>query len=105
MEGGGYVWSLFCCGVLSVVFSFFNHLAGEAIASLLLMTCDHYYFVSPPHSAMGWSPACDCDISWSYSLTVWPLSVAGPTVAQLEVFFSSDYLGVMIHFLCFIMVC
>ena len=38
-------------------------------------------------------------------LGVWCLSVAGPTVAQLEVFFSSDYLWVMSHFLCFIMVC
>ena len=35
----------------------------------------------------------------------WSLSVTGPTVAQLEVFFSSDYLWVMSPFLCFIMVC
>ena len=35
----------------------------------------------------------------------WCLSVAGPTVAQLEVFFSSDYLWVMSPFLCFIIVC
>ena len=68
--GVEYVWSLFCCGLLSVVSSFFNNLAGEARASLLLMTCDHYYFVSFPHDAMGWSAACDCDIFWSYSLTV-----------------------------------
>ena len=32
------------------------------------------------------------------------LSVAWPTVAQLEIFFSSDYLWVMGSFLCFIMV-
>ena len=35
----------------------------------------------------------------------WCLSVVGPTVAQLGVFFSSDYLCVMSPFLCFIMVC
>ena len=35
----------------------------------------------------------------------WCLSVAGPTVAQLEVFFSSDYLWVVSPFLCFIIVC
>ena len=35
----------------------------------------------------------------------WCLSVAGPTVAQLEVFFSSDYLWVMSPFLCFVMEC
>ena len=33
------------------------------------------------------------------------LTRAGPTVAQLEVFFSSDYLWIMSSFLCFIMVC
>ena len=35
----------------------------------------------------------------------WCLSVAGPIVAQLVVFFSSYYLWVMSPFLCFIMVC
>ena len=24
--------------------------------------------VSLPHGAVGWSPVCDCGISWSYSL-------------------------------------
>ena len=33
------------------------------------------------------------------------LYLAWPTVAQLEVFFSSDYLGGMRPFLCFIIVC
>ena len=33
------------------------------------------------------------------------VSVVGPTVAQLEVFFSSDYLWVMSPFLCFFIVC
>ena len=33
------------------------------------------------------------------------LSSAGPTVAQLEVFFSSDSIWVMGHLLCFIKVC
>ena len=33
------------------------------------------------------------------------VSLAGPTVAQLEVFFSFDYLGVMGAFHCFIIVC
>ena len=33
------------------------------------------------------------------------LPVAGPNVAQLEVFFSLNCLGVMSPFLCFIIVC
>ena len=33
------------------------------------------------------------------------LAVAGPIVAQLEVFFSSDYLRVVSPFPCFIIVC
>ena len=31
--------------------------------------------------------------------------LARPTIAQLEVFFSSDYLGVMSLFLCIIIMC
>ena len=36
---------------------------------------------------------------------VYNLYVAGSTVAQVEVFFSSDCLRVVIPFLCFIIVC
>ena len=42
--------------------------------------------------------------TYSFNLWVGGLAVAGPTVAQLEVFFSSDYLRVVNHFLCFLMV-
>ena len=44
-------------------------------------------------------------LSFNRWVGAWCLSVAGPTMAQLEVFFSSDYLWVMSPFLCFIMVC
>ena len=44
-------------------------------------------------------------LSFNRWVGAWCLSVAVPTVAQLEVFFSSDYLWVMSHFLCFIIVC
>ena len=46
-------------------------------------------------------------LAWSFDRWVgaWCLSVAGPTVAQLEVFFSSDSLWVVGPLLCFIMVC
>ena len=46
-------------------------------------------------------------LAWGFDRWVgaWCLSVAGPTVAQLEVFFSSDYLWVMGPFLCFVMEC
>ena len=43
--------------------------------------------------------------SFNRGVGAWCLSVAGSTVAQLEVFFSSDYLWVISHFLCFIVVC
>ena len=45
-------------------------------------------------------------LAWGFGRWVgaWCLSVAGPTVARLGVFFSSDCLGVMGPFLCFIMV-
>ena len=44
-------------------------------------------------------------LSFNPLVGAWCLSLAGPTVAQLEDFFSSDYLRVITPFLCFIIVC
>ena len=46
-------------------------------------------------------------LAWGFGrwVVAWCLSVAGPAVAQLGVFFSSDCLWVVGPFLCFIMVC
>ena len=46
-------------------------------------------------------------LAWGFDPLVgaWCLSLAGPVLAQLEVFFSSDYLSAMSPFLCVIIVC
>ena len=46
-------------------------------------------------------------LAWSFDRWVgtWCLSVAGPTVAQLGVFFGSDCLWVVGPFLCFVVEC
>ena len=43
-------------------------------------------------------------LSLNQSVGVWCLPLAGPSMAQLEIFFSSDYLLVVSLFLCFIIV-
>ena len=43
----------------------FSHVALEKVEEL--RSCWHIMDVS--HCAMGWCVVCDCDISWSYSLT------------------------------------
>ena len=50
------------------------HLAGEERAGcfayvVFLLSCGCWCSVSLPHSALGWSASCHCDISRSYSLT------------------------------------
>ena len=42
----------------------------------------------------GWASRSVTALAWGFGWWVgaWCLSVAGPTVAELEVFFSSDYL-------------
>ena len=67
---GSYVWSLICCGILSVVSSLFSDLAWEARAGLLLMVCDNSYLVSPTEGAVGWSAVCDYDNSWFKPLSL-----------------------------------
>ena len=42
------------------------------------------------------------DLKHNWWVDAWCLAVAGPTVAELEAFFSSDYLRVVSPFLCFI---
>ena len=45
-------------------------------------------------TTVGWASGSMAAQPWSFNRWVgaWCLDVAGPTVAQLEVFFSSDYL-------------
>ena len=39
---------------------------------VILMSCDCDCSMAPPQCALGWSAVCDCDNSWSYSLTFLP---------------------------------
>ena len=57
-------------------------------------------------AAVGRASGSVAALAWGFDRWVgaWCLSVAGPTVAQLEVFFGSDCLWVGGPFLCFIMV-
>ena len=63
--------SMFCCALL-YVHSVFNHLDGEERAgcfTLFVFLVSRDCCVAFPHDATGLSAVCDCDISWSYSLT------------------------------------
>ena len=61
---------------LNVLSSFTNHLIEEKRAGcstflVFLLSCSCYLPVLLTQSAFGWSPVCDCSISWSYSLSTW----------------------------------
>ena len=97
--------SMFCCTLLYVHFSIAIILMGkrELIALLNLssrcLVMVERLFLMVPRGCL------------QFVIVVFPdhthllfLAVAGPTVAQIEVIFSSDYLGVVSHFLCFIIV-
>ena len=67
----------FCGVVVQNLVSFLacNHLAGNDIAGCftlidLLMPCCGKCLFTFPHGAFGKFAVCDCDISWSYSLTL-----------------------------------
>ena len=44
--------------------------AGSLAFIVLRMSCYCNCSVILPHSAMGWSALCDCDISWFFSITL-----------------------------------
>ena len=66
MNVGSIVWffvcSMFCCTLLCVLSSFFNHLDGEERAgcfTLYVFLVHFVFFVALLHDAVGWSAVSD----------------------------------------------
>ena len=65
------VGSLFCGAVLGVLSSLeIILLRKRELVPLLYFCCGCLYSVTHPRNDVDWSSVCDCDISWSYSLTL-----------------------------------
>ena len=64
--------SMFCCALLCVHSSFAIISMGKRAGyfALFVFLVSRDCCVALPHDVTGLSAVCDCDISWSYSLTI-----------------------------------
>ena len=67
-RGGGGVWFLLCCAVLSVVsiVLILSRVCRDSCmlySYCLLVPCDCKYAVSYSHGVVGWSSVYDCGVS------------------------------------------